>query len=104
MSDRAMTDDMVTWSRANVHVMDTATGINFQTDYLQDLSNITCYTMDAVKSRDLLNTWLRHKKENIMTFREHSFASYYTGNKTPQPGPWLEAFDDSIGAVIGGPK
>ena len=96
-----MTDDMMKWTRANANVIDAPSAIDFQTDYLQDLSTITGYTMHAAKSRDLLNTWIRHKKENIMTFREHSFASYYTGNKTLKPGPWLNAFDDSIAAVIG---
>ena len=54
--------------------------IDFQTDYVQELAR-DCgsdypYDLDVA---DMFHTWEGHKDEDILTYRDKSFASKYTG-------------------------
>ena len=56
-------------------------GAKFQTDYVNVLVN-DCgsdypYDLDVT---EMFYTWLDHKKDNIVTYRDQSFASKFTGS------------------------
>ena len=45
--------------------------------------------------------WKKHKKENIMTFRDHGYTSPMTGTKAPpHHTPWKDALDDSLESYL----
>ena len=45
--------------------------------------------------------WKKHKKENIMTFRDHGYKSALTGTMAPaHHTPWKDALDDSLEAYL----
>ena len=54
--------------------------IDFQTEYVQELAR-DCgsdypYDLDVA---EMFHTWAGHKVEDILTYRDQSFASKYTG-------------------------
>ena len=54
--------------------------IDFQTEYVQELAH-DCgsdYPYDLDVS-DMFHTWVGHKGENVLTYRDQSFASKFTG-------------------------
>jgi trimethylamine monooxygenase len=71
--------------------------IDFQADFVADLSKDTGYPADAIKARELYHQWIQEKNENIITYRDQTHASIYTGTMSPKLGTaWWEAFDDSV--------
>ncbi|XP_045206559.2 dimethylaniline monooxygenase [N-oxide-forming] 2-like [Mercenaria mercenaria] len=73
--------------------------IDFQTEFIKDLSEDTGFSPDAIKARDLLYTWEHNKDENIATYRDQCFSSIFTGTKSPKhTATWMQAFNDSISA------
>ena len=74
----------------------------YQGAYIQELIDETDYpSFDIAGVNETFLEWKHHKKENIMTFRDHSYPSLMTG--TPSPAhhtPWLEAMDDSMEAYL----
>ena len=54
--------------------------VDFQTDFVQELARDcgTDYPYDLDVS-EMFHTWLNNKVENILTYRDQSFASKYTG-------------------------
>ena len=74
----------------------------YQGAYIQELIDETDYpSFDIAGVNETFLEWKHHKKENIMTFRDHSYSSLMTG--TPSPAhhtPWLEAMDDSMEAYL----
>jgi trimethylamine monooxygenase len=46
-------------------------------------------------------TWKKHKKEDIMGYRDRAFPSVMTGNMNPvHHTPWVEALDDSLESYL----
>jgi len=72
--------------------------IDFQADYILDLLGTIDYPNFPVKQQgELFKQWLRDKDEDIMGFREKSYASTITNTMaTELPAPWLEIKDDSL--------
>lgn len=72
--------------------------IDFQANYIRDLTNATDYPEFAVeKQGDILKQWQKDKVANIMGFREKAYRSTLTGTLAPElPEPWLDVLDDSL--------
>jgi trimethylamine monooxygenase len=97
-----MQADTLAWHEAeksleNVHAM-----YKFQGDYIMRLIEQTDYpTFDIEGVRQTFLAWKKHKKENIMTFRDHTYCSLMTGTQaSPHHTTWLEALDDSLDAYL----
>ena len=72
--------------------------IDFQTEYTKELHDLSDYPkIDFELIRKTFKEWEHHKVENIMTYRNKSFASPVTGSVGPiHHTPWEEAMDDSL--------
>lgn len=72
--------------------------IDFQAAYIRDLLKDTDYPeFDVEKVAELFKLWLRHKQEDIMGYRNQSYASTLTGTVAPPlPNSWMELLDDSL--------
>ena len=56
---------------------------------------------DCAGSNQAFFEWKKHKKENIMTFRDHGYTSALTGTKAPpHHTPWKDALDDSLESYL----
>jgi len=90
--------DWKAWVERNKSLKDCHEEIDFQTDYVQDLAR-DCgsdypYDLDV---GDMFHTWEGHKDENILTYRDQSFASKYTGVQSPiHHTNFMYALDDSL--------
>ncbi|KAA8735256.1 NAD(P)/FAD-dependent oxidoreductase [Acinetobacter qingfengensis] len=74
----------------------------FQGDYIMELVEETDYpTFDIEAMRLIFMEWKKHKKQNIMTFRDHIYTSVITGTKAALHHTcWLDALDDSLEAYL----
>jgi trimethylamine monooxygenase len=81
---------------------DAGYAIKFQGDYIQMLIDETDYpNFDIEGMRQTFLSWKKDKKEDIMTFRNKSYASLMTGTQSPaHHTPWLDALDDSLEAYL----
>ena len=73
--------DWKSWVARNKALKDCHEEIDFQTDYVQELAR-DCgsdypYDLDV---GDMFHTWEGHKYKDILTYRDQSFASKYTGD------------------------
>jgi trimethylamine monooxygenase len=56
---------------------------------------------DCAGANEAFFQWKKHKKENIMTFRDHGYKSALTGTMAPaHHTPWKDALDDSLEAYL----
>jgi trimethylamine monooxygenase len=76
--------------------------IDFQSEYIRNLNAVTDYPfLDTEKVADLFKQWEHHKEENILTYRDRSYASVITGTVSPKHHtPWMQALDDSMEAFL----
>ena len=96
-----MLQDIKVWKQKHGMCVILHDYIDFQTEYIRDLCEITGYVTKVTETRDLYHAVLRHKAENICTFRNKQFASVYTGILSIKPQiPWMAAFDPSYEAFI----
>ena len=72
--------------------------IDYQGAYTQELIDETDYpSFDIKAANQAFYEWKKHKKKNIMTFRDHGYVSPMTGTKAPpHHTEWKEAMDDSL--------
>jgi trimethylamine monooxygenase len=72
--------------------------IRYQGDYVRELIAETDYpSFDVDASNEAFFQWKKHKKQDIMAFRDHGYASPMTGTMAPKHHtPWVEAMDDSL--------
>ncbi len=74
----------------------------FQGNYVKRLIAETDYpsfNIDAV--HDIFMQWKKHKKENIMGFRDKTYRSVMTGKMAKvHHTPWLYALDDSLDSYL----
>jgi len=86
------------WVARNNALKDAHGMIDFQTEYVQELAR-DCgsdypYDLDVA---DMFHTWAGHKVEDILTYRDQSFASKYTGVQSPiHHTNFMYALDDSL--------
>ena len=70
--------------------------INFQSDVVNDMAKESNYGYD-VDARDILHSWKKHRSEGILTYRDHSFTSRFTGTKASvHQITFMDALDDSV--------
>ena len=72
--------------------------IEFQGKYTEDLIALTDYPeLDCAGVNKAFFGWKKHKKENIMTFRDNGYQSVLTGTMAPKHHTvWKDALDDSL--------
>lgn len=72
--------------------------IIYQGDYVKELIAETDYpSFDVDGACEAFFKWKKHKTEDIMGFRNHSFKSVITGTMAPvHHTPWKDALDDSL--------
>ena len=72
--------------------------IRYQGDYVKELIAETDYpSFDVDGANEAFFQWKKHKKEDIMTFRNNSYKSVITGTMAPvHHTPWKDAMDDTL--------
>lgn len=76
--------------------------IRYQGDYVKELISETDYpSFDVDGANDAFFQWKKHKKENIMGFRDNCYRSVITGTMAPvHHTKWVDAMDDSFESYI----
>ena len=72
--------------------------IRYQGAYTKELIDETDYpSFDIEGANEAFFQWKKHKKQNIMTFRDNGYKSVMTGTVAPaHHTPWKDALDDSM--------
>ena len=72
--------------------------IDYQGAYTEELMNLTDYpNFEITKSNEAFYQWKKHKKKNIMTFRDNGYKSPMTGTEAPPHHTvWKDCLDDSL--------
>jgi len=76
--------------------------IAYQGAYTAELIEDTDYpSFDIEAANQAFYAWKKHKKKDIMTFRDHGYVSPMTGAQAPaHHTPWVDALDDSLAAYL----
>ncbi|MEM1299631.1 MAG: NAD(P)/FAD-dependent oxidoreductase, partial [Pseudomonadota bacterium] len=76
--------------------------IAYQGAYTGELIAETDYpSFDIEAANQAFYEWKKHKKKNIMTFRDNGYTSPMTGTKAPaHHTPWKDALDDSLESYL----
>ena len=76
--------------------------IRYQGDYVKELIAETDYpSFDVDGANEAFFQWKKHKKQDIMTFRNNSYKSVITGTMAPvHHTPWKDAMDDTIESYL----
>ncbi len=76
--------------------------IDYQGAYTQELISETDYpSFDIKASNEAFYQWKKHKKKNIMTFRDNGYVSPMTGTQAPPHHTvWKDAMDDSLESYL----
>jgi len=74
----------------------------FQGDNTQELIDMTDYPSFDIKGAcEAFFQWKKHKKQDIMTFRNNGYRSVMTGTMAPvHHTPWKDALDDSLDSYL----
>jgi trimethylamine monooxygenase len=76
--------------------------IKYQGDYVEELIAETDYpSFDVEAACQAFYEWKKHKKKDIMAFRNYGYVSPMTGKKAPpHHTSWVEALDDSLESYL----
>jgi len=101
-SSEVMAKDVADRVAAEDAIADDYGAIKYQGDYVQELIDETDYpSFDVDGACDAFYQWKKHKKQNIMTFRDNSYKSVITGSMAPvHHTPWKDALDDSMACYL----
>ena len=101
-SKEDMHADTESWRAMEDELEDDYAAIEFQGEYTLRLMEQTDYPeFDISAANQAFFEWKKHKKENIMTFRDHGYKSGLTGNVAPaHHTEWKDALDDSLEAYL----
>ena len=101
-SQEEMHADIDHWREVEDNLEDDYAAIRFQGDYTMRLMALTDYPdFDVSDANEAFFQWKKHKKENIMTFRDHGYKSALTGTMAPaHHTPWKDALDDSLESYL----
>ena len=81
-------------------VKDYHCAVDFQTEYLVDIAKDAEYGYDLDTTQQFYD-WQQHKRENILTYRDRSHASKFTGTQSPiHHSTFMEALDDSMATFL----
>ena len=91
-------EDIDKWVAREEKLSNPMEEIDFQSDYLRDLFPLVdCPKFDIGLVTKHFKEWEHHKVDNILTYRDKSFASAVTGTTGPaHHTDWLHAMDDSL--------
>ncbi len=94
--------DVRTRQDAEAALEDDYACIDYQGAYTQELIDETDYpSFDIQASNRAFHEWKKHKKQDIMTFRDNGYTSPMTGTKAPpHHTPWKDALDDSLESYL----
>ena len=94
----AMQADIDARMAAEAELADDYACIDYQGAYTEELMNETDYpNFDITKSNEAFYQWKKHKKQNIMTFRDNAYVSPMTGTAAPKHHTvWKDCLDDSM--------
>ena len=97
-TDPEIQEDIDKWVAREEKLSNPMEEIDFQSDYLRDLFPLVdCPKFDIGLVTKHFKEWEHHKVENILTYRDKSFASAVTGTTGPvHHTDWLHAMDDSL--------
>ncbi len=101
-SQDEMRSDSAQWRIEELKLETAKEMYEYQGSYILHLIEQTDYpTFDIDGVNQTFLEWKHHKKEDIMGFRNNSYASLMTGTMSPpHHTPWLEALDDSLEAYL----
>jgi trimethylamine monooxygenase len=97
-SKQDMLDDVRRREEAEDKNADDFDCIQYQGDYTKELMEETDYpSFDVQGACEAFFQWKKHKKQDIMRFRDNSYKSVMTGTMSPKHHtPWMECLDDSM--------
>jgi trimethylamine monooxygenase len=95
--------DIDDWRAQEDSLADDYEAIAFQGRYTMELMAKTDYpAIDLEGCNQAFYQWKKHKKQGIMTFRDHGYKSALTGKiAPPHHTPWVDALDDSLACYLG---
>ena len=99
---KAMLADVKAREDAEDALEDDYACIRYQGAYTLELISETDYpTFDVDASNEAFFQWKKHKKKNIMEFRNNGYVSPMTGTEAPpHHTPWKDALDDSLESYL----
>lgn len=99
---RAMLDDVKAREDAEDALEDDYACIRYQGAYTGELIAETDYPdFDIAAADRAFFEWKKHKKQNIMTFRDNGYVSPMTGTAAPlHHTPWKDALDDGLESYL----
>ncbi len=90
------------WRDEEDNIADDFGAIEYQgryTKHLMDMTDYPPFNIDA--SNQAFFEWKKHKKQNIMTFRDNGYVSPLTGTRAPaHHTSWVDALDDSMESYL----
>ena len=98
----AMLQDVVDRVAHEDEGQDAHDAIHYQGDYVKELIAETDYpSFDVEGACQAFYDWKQHKKDGIMTFRDHAYASVITGSMAPlHHTAWKDALEDSMESYL----
>ena len=99
----ARAQDVVDRVAAEDQIEDDYGCIEYQGAYTGELIAETDYpSFDIAGANEAFFQWKKHKKQDIMTFRNNGYKSVMTGTMAPvHHTPWKDALDDSLESYLG---
>ena len=99
---KAMAQDVVDRVAAEDALEDDYGCIAYQGDYVKELIAETDYpSFDVDGANEAFYQWKKHKKVDIMAFRNNSYKSVITGTMAPvHHTAWKDAMDDSLESYL----
>lgn len=95
-SHAAMVADANTWLAREEKNKDGHDEIRFQGAFMKDLCEQNKYPHN-LDVTEIFDVWKGHKYEDILTYRDQSFASIFTGTQSPiHHSNFMVALDDSM--------
>ncbi len=97
-----MESDIEKWREEEDSIADDYGAIEYQGRYTRHLMDMTDYPPFNIEaSNQAFFEWKKHKKQNIMTFRDNGYVSPLTGNRAPaHHTSWINALDDSMESYL----
>jgi trimethylamine monooxygenase len=105
LPDKAeMSADWKKWFARNQSLKDGHEEITFQGDYVKLLAKESEYGYETDVD-DIFHGWKHDKYRDIMTYRDQSYASIYSGTQSPiHHSNFMDAVDDSLECYMGNKK